>query len=309
MNNYKKFFDYCIHGNKLVYYWGGVNILGIDTTEPVTDYKEYYQFEFPLFSNDYFGNVEVRELNNSLLSEVGRCVNIDTSTLLNSDEFIFLCITKKPVASYSERVGFQFRINNHGYEDTFNKMENFLIHQLKVSPVIIEKIYNVACQIFSENHFTTFPINIVGISKYSENDIPYAQLYITNNPDTSSGNINQISKGNVLQNTVNIVKTLNLNIDLCAVQDLIEFIYSKNGFLCFNGIDIHIDKIKKFKLYFRFTNILSSDRILNILCEKIAALNTISISYPDDVVDFIAITFVPTEKNEFVFNGVQIYRK
>lgn len=307
MNNYKKFFDYCIHDNKLVYFWSGVNILGIDTTEPVIDYKEYYQFQIPLFSDDYFHNVEIQEFNNNLLSEVGRCVNVDISELLNSDEFIFLCITKKPVASYSGRVGFQLRINNHS--GTFNKMKDFLIHQLMISPIIIEKIYNVSYKIFIENHFTTFPINIMGISKYSETDIPYAQLYITNNPDTKSGNINRISKENVLQNTINIVKAMDLNIDLFVMNDLIEFAYSKNGFLCLNGIDIHIDKIKKFKLYFRFTKILSSEEVLKIFCEKIDVLNSISVSYPDDIVDFIALTFVPTEKNEFVFDGIQIYQR
>ncbi len=309
MNNYSYFFDYPIQENQLVCYWNGVNILGIDKVAPVTDFKKYYQFRYPLFSNNYYSDAKIRECNNDLLREIGRCVNVDICTLLDSDEFIFLCLTRKSVASYNERAGFHFRINHHGCRDTFNKMKDFLMYQLMISPVILENIYNVSYQIFTDNHFTTFPINLMGIGKYSETDIPYAQLYITNNPNTTLGHINQIVKENVIQNTLNIVKALNLDIDLCTMNAFIEFAYSRNAFLCFSGIDIHIDKIKKFKLYFRFKDILSTDEVLNIFSEKIKGISKVSIPYPEDTVDFIALAFVLKEKNEFVFDGVQIYQK
>lgn len=309
MNDYQKFFDYCVCGNKLIPYWSGVNISRI-FTEPVIDYKEYYQFQYPLFSENLLHDAKIREFNNKLLIDIGKTMgSVDIHALLDTDEFLFLCITKKPIVSYNERVGFQLKINNHGCRDTFDKVKDFLVHQLMVSSIIIEEFYSVAYKIFEENHFITFPINIIGIGKYSETDIPYAQLYITNNHNTTLGNINQISKKNALQNTLNIIKTMKLNIDLCTMKDLIEFAYSRNAFLCIYGIDIYIDKIKKFKLYFRFKDILSAEKTMDIFSEKIYGLNTMSVSHPDNIVDFIALTFVPIEKNEFVFDGVQIYQR
>ena len=309
MNDYKNFFDYSIHGNKLVCYWSGINILRIETTEPIIEHKEYYQFKLPLFLNNCFSDIEIRKFNNNLLNEVGSYANVDISTLLNSDEFVFLGITKKPLASYNNRVGFQLKITCHRYEDTFNKMKNFLMYQLMISPIILEKVYNAAYCIFSDNHFVTFPFTVMGIGKYSEMDIPYVQLEITNNPDISSGYINQICKENALQNTLKIVKAMDLHINLYKMNDLIEFLYSRNAFLCFYGIDIHIDKIKKFKLYFRLKDIINVREALDIFSKKINVLDKVSIPYPDCIVDFIALTFIPKEKNEFVFDGIQIYQK
>ena len=306
MNDYSFFFDYPIQDNQLVCYWSGVNIYRISSKAPKTDYKEYYQFQSPLFlSNDS----KKIKYNDDLLLGIGRCVGVEMHELLGSDEFMFLCFAKKPIESYIKRVGFQLRIKHHEIKDTFSKLSNFLIHELMISPVVLESIYHAANQIYSENHFSTFPISILGIGKKSENDLPYAQIYITNNPDTIEGSIHQIQKDQVIRNTSYIINALNLCMDVCTVNKLIDFAYTQNMYLSFCGIDVYIDRIIKFKLYFRFDKNLRTDEVLNIFSDKIKCLKTASVPYPEDIVDFIAFSFVPVEHREFVFDGVQIYQK
>lgn len=308
MESYQKFFDYCIHDNKLIPYWSGVNVSRL-ATKPIIDYKEYYQFRYPLFSEDLLHDVEIRKLNNKLLIDIGQWANVDVRTLLDTDEFTFLSITKKPISSYRSRVGFEIKINNHECKNAFNKVKNFLASQLKISSVILDNLDKAANQIFTENDFVTFPISLMGIGKHSEEEIPYAQLYITNNPNTTSGNVNRISEESALHNAINIIKMMSIDMDLCKLKDLIEFAYSRGAFLCFYGIDIHINEIKKFKLYFRFKNVLSTNEVVTIFSKKIHGLNTMSILNADHIADFIAFTFVPTENNKFIFDGVQIYQR
>lgn len=300
--------DDSICDNKLVPYWTGINIIGVNTDKPAVNYKVYYQLRCPLFLNDAFDKESICKLNSILLSKMGKILSVDISRLLGNDEFVFCNVATKPVASYRERTAFAIRISNHNYKSAFVDIRDFLVQQLNTSSSIIEKIYGVAYRIFKDNHFKTFPIGLIGINKYEKNDIPYAQIYITNNPDTTLGNINQISKKSALQNTLSIINALSLNIDLRELSELVEFAYSKNAFLSINGIDIYMDKIKKFKLYFRFNNIINVSKALNIFSEKISILDKMPIQYTDDIIDFIAFTFVP-KGEEFIFDGIQIYQR
>ena len=306
MNDYSFFFDYPIQDNKLVCYWSGVNISGISSDTPKIDCKEYYQFQEPLFLGNDFKKIKY---NDDLLIEIGRCVNVEIHELLGSDEFMFLCFAKKPIESYTKRVGFQLRIKHHEIKDTFSKLSIFLIHELMISPVVLESIYHAANRIYSENHFSTFPISILGIGKKSKNDLPYAQIYITNNPDTIKGAIHQIQKDQVIRNASYIINALNLCVNVCTVNKLIDFAYTQNLYLSFCGIDVYIDQVIKFKLYFRFRNNLCTDEVLNIFGDKIDCLKSLSVPYPKDIVDFIAFSFVPMEHREFVLDGIQIYQK
>lgn len=300
--------DDSICDNKLVPYWTGINIIGVNTDKPAVNYKVYYQLRCPLFLNDAFDKESICKLNSILLSKMGKILSVDISRLLGNDEFVFCNVATKPVASYRERTAFAIRISNHNYKSAFVDIRDFLVQQLNTSSSIIEKTYGVAYRIFKDNHFKTFPIGLIGINKYEKNDIPYAQIYITNNPDTTLGNINQISKKSALQNTLSIINALSLNIDLRELSELVEFAYSKNAFLSINGIDIYMDKIKKFKLYFRFNNIINVSKALNIFSEKISILDKMPIQYTDDIIDFIAFTFVP-KGEEFIFDGIQIYQR
>lgn len=300
--------DDSICDNKLVPYWTGINIIGVNTDKPAVNYKVYYQLRCPLFLNDAFDKESICKLNSILLSKMGKILSVDISRLLGNDEFVFCNVATKPVASYRERTAFAIRISNHNYKSAFVDIRDFLVQQLNTSSSIIEKIYGVAYRIFKDNHFKTFPIGLIGINKYEKNDIPYAQIYITNNPDTTLGNINQISKKSALQNTLSIINALSLNIDLRELSELVKFAYSKNAFLSINGIDIYMDKIKKFKLYFRFNNIINVSKALNIFSEKISILDKMPIQYTDDIIDFIAFTFVP-KGEEFIFDGIQIYQR
>ena len=298
-----------IYDNKLIPYWVGINILDINADNPIINRKVYYQLKHPLFSADIFSKDKKYSLNNTLLIEIGEILDIDISQLLDNKEFVFCSIVAKPVSFYHERTSFAIRISNYDYENAFINMKKFLIQHLMISSSIIDAIYNIAYKIFKNNHFITFPISMLGINKYTKNDIPYAQLYITNNPDTTTGNINEISKESALQNALNIIETLNLNIDLHELKNLIDFAYSKNAFLSFNGIDIYRSEIKKFKLYFRCKNIMTVSDALDIFSEKISTLDKLFISYIGDIVDFIALTFIPKEKGIFIFDGIQVYQK
>ena len=248
-------------------------------------------------------------MNKTLLVEMGKSLDVDVSQLLDNREFVFCSTVAKPLPSFHERMTFTIRVSNFDYENAFVNMRKFLVKQLMMSPIIIDKFYDVAYQIFKDNHFITFPISMIGVSKYTKNDVPYVQLYITNNPDTTSCNVSYICKETVLKNTLKIIRTMNLNIDIDIINEFINFAYSKSAFLCFYGIDFYIDKIKKFKLYFRFKSIMSFYDIWNLFGKKINALNDISIQNIDSVVDFVAFSFIPTEKKEFLFDGIQIYQR
>ena len=54
--------DDSICDNKLVPYWTGINIIGVNTDKPAVNYKVYYQLRCPLFLNDAFDKESICKL-------------------------------------------------------------------------------------------------------------------------------------------------------------------------------------------------------------------------------------------------------
>ena len=304
-----------IPGNELLLFWQGVNISNIRGDTVRLDTKEYYQLEDPLFAGGGLLNQQNAESNNRLINRIEYRESILLQELKDNPYCAFLSVAKKPVVGEFNRQGYSFRVSAP-VNGNLTFIKHLLADAFHIPPVQIEKVFDTTTVMLSRQHYTTHPISGIGFCvKESE---PYAQIYITNNRDTTRGIINRLNFDEACDNTCQLFNGCGFSHIEDEVLDLMNSMYSFGMFAAFFGLDISSVGIEKAKVYFRTTYRLDFDGICKVLTKLFAlhgkcaelprweAVQKAICSQKDNYIDCIAIAF-KERTGVLAVDGVQFY--
>lgn len=246
--------------NELLLFWHGVNISGIQKETVQFATKEYYQLNYPLFAGQGLSLECNANINNRIITQIECKEKIQLEELKNNPCCAFLSIAKKPANWEKNRCGYSFRISAHVDKD-IAFLKRMMTKTFLISSEQVERIFNATGTVQDKYNYSTHPISGMGFCAKNAKQA-YVQIYITNNTDTSTGEINRLGVEEEINNTYLLLNCFSFNYSKSKIINLMKHMYSQGMFAAFYGLDISNFGIEKFKIYFRTTYSLN----YNIFC-------------------------------------------